>query len=156
VSPPSSGSKNKPSKKPAWIQVASIVLVSCSAHFSTLKMEAISEMSVDFQRTTRRYIPEDRNLHNHRCENIKYYIPMFVSLLVPTSWRTLLQTSVNDKVYSVRCVPAFRQNVLTSFSVIYSLLTKNSAPWRQILFVLCTVWMKRTHMGKTMSIWLHF
>jgi hypothetical protein len=26
-----------------------------------------------FQRTTRRCIPEDRTLHNHRCENFKYY-----------------------------------------------------------------------------------
>jgi hypothetical protein len=38
-------------------------------------MEAIccSETSVDFQRTTRRYIPEDITLHNHRCENLKFY-----------------------------------------------------------------------------------
>jgi hypothetical protein len=44
--------------------------------FSTLKMEAIcsSKMSVETQRTTRRYIPEDDTLHNHRCENLKYYI----------------------------------------------------------------------------------
>jgi hypothetical protein len=36
-------------------------------------MEAIysSETSVDFQRTTRRYIPEDDTLHNHRYENLK-------------------------------------------------------------------------------------
>jgi hypothetical protein len=32
------------------------------------------ETSVDFQRTTRRYIPEGRTLHNHRCENLKSYI----------------------------------------------------------------------------------
>jgi hypothetical protein len=40
-------------------------LVSCSAYSSTLKMEAIyfSETSVDFQRTTRRYIPQDGTLH---------------------------------------------------------------------------------------------
>jgi hypothetical protein len=38
--------------------------VSCLA-YSTMKMEAIcsSETSVDFQRTTRRYIPEDSTLH---------------------------------------------------------------------------------------------
>jgi hypothetical protein len=62
ISPPSSGSKNKPNKKPARKQVACrALLVSCSAYPSTLKMEAIcsSETSVDFQRTTRRYIPED-------------------------------------------------------------------------------------------------
>jgi hypothetical protein len=33
-----------------------------------------SETSVDFQRTTRRYIPEDRTLQTHRCENLKTYI----------------------------------------------------------------------------------
>jgi hypothetical protein len=32
-----------------------------------------SETSVDFQRTTRRYIPEDSTLHNHCCENLKTY-----------------------------------------------------------------------------------
>jgi hypothetical protein len=36
-------------------------------------MEAIysSETLVDFQRTTRLYIPEDSTLDNHRCENCK-------------------------------------------------------------------------------------
>jgi hypothetical protein len=36
-------------------------------------MEVIcsSETSIDTQRTTRRYIPEDGTLHNHRCENLK-------------------------------------------------------------------------------------
>jgi hypothetical protein len=36
-------------------------------------MEAIcsSETSVDTQRATRRYIPEDGTLHDHRCENLK-------------------------------------------------------------------------------------
>jgi hypothetical protein len=40
-------------------------LVTCSIYSSTLKMEAIyfSETSVDIQRTTRRYIPEDGTLH---------------------------------------------------------------------------------------------
>jgi hypothetical protein len=42
---------------------------------STLKMEAISssETSGATQRTTRRHIPEDDTLHNHRCENLKSY-----------------------------------------------------------------------------------
>jgi hypothetical protein len=44
---------------------------------SALKMEAISssETSVATQQTTRRHIPEDDTLHNHRCENLKSYIP---------------------------------------------------------------------------------
>jgi hypothetical protein len=43
-------------------------LVSCSS-YSTLKMEAIctSKTSVNFQRTTRRYIPEDSTLQIHLC-----------------------------------------------------------------------------------------
>jgi hypothetical protein len=42
---------------------------------STLKMEAIcsSETSVTNQETTRRHIPEDDTLPNHRCENLKSY-----------------------------------------------------------------------------------
>jgi hypothetical protein len=38
-------------------------------------MEALcsSETSVATQRTTRRHIPEDDTLHNHRCENLKSY-----------------------------------------------------------------------------------
>jgi hypothetical protein len=68
------GRKNKLSKKPEFFPPA-ITLVSCSVYFWTLKMEAIysSETSVDTERTTRYYIPEDATLHNHRCENLKSY-----------------------------------------------------------------------------------
>jgi hypothetical protein len=42
---------------------------------SNLKMETIcsSETSVETRRTTRRHIPEDDTLHNHRCGNLKSY-----------------------------------------------------------------------------------
>jgi hypothetical protein len=53
---------------------------------STLKMEAISssETSVEFQRTTRRHIPEDATLQNHGCENLKSYnIYFFLILRTP-------------------------------------------------------------------------
>jgi hypothetical protein len=33
-----------------------------------------SETSVNFQRATRRYIPEDSTLLNHRCINLKSYM----------------------------------------------------------------------------------
>jgi hypothetical protein len=58
MSPPSSGSKNKPSKKEMWKRV------SCLPYSSTMKMETtcFSEMSVDFYCTTRLYILEDRTL----------------------------------------------------------------------------------------------
>jgi hypothetical protein len=58
-----------------WLPTA-FMLVSCLAYSSALKMEEIcsSEMSVDFQWTTRCYIPKDNTLHNHRCQNLKFYI----------------------------------------------------------------------------------
>lgn len=35
-----------------------------------------SDTSVDFQRDTRRFILEDKTLHNHRWENVKSYIEL--------------------------------------------------------------------------------
>jgi hypothetical protein len=52
------------------------MLVSYLAYSLTLKMEATSssEMWADFQQqTTWRYIPEDKTLHNHCCENLESY-----------------------------------------------------------------------------------
>jgi hypothetical protein len=42
---------------------------------STLKMEAIcsSETLVETQGTSRRHIPEDDTIHEHRRENLKSY-----------------------------------------------------------------------------------
>jgi hypothetical protein len=56
--------------------------------YSTLKMEAIcfSERSVYFRRTTRHYIPEDKTLHGHRCENIKSYI-IYIYMSTLQIWR---------------------------------------------------------------------
>jgi hypothetical protein len=56
------------------------LLVSCSAYYSILKMEATysSETSVHIQRTTQRIMPEDGILHNHRCENLISYIRSLV------------------------------------------------------------------------------
>jgi hypothetical protein len=48
------------------------------SYSSTMTMEAIysSEASVYFQRTTRRYNPEDRTPHKHRSENLKFYLEL--------------------------------------------------------------------------------
>jgi hypothetical protein len=45
-------------------------------------MEAIcsSETSVEFKRTTRRYILEDGTVHNHRCENLNSYTELLFHL----------------------------------------------------------------------------
>jgi hypothetical protein len=74
---PSSGLKNELSKKQRSKQLASRTrtLVSYLAYSSNMKMEmetiCSSETSVVVRRVTWRYIPEDRILHKHRCENLK-------------------------------------------------------------------------------------
>jgi hypothetical protein len=51
-----------------WAMLATyFTVVSCLAYSSTLKMEVTcySEESVDFQVTTQRYIPENRNIRKY-------------------------------------------------------------------------------------------
>jgi hypothetical protein len=62
--------------KPITLPATWFTLVSCLIYSSTLMMEGkcSSETSVDFQWTTQHYIPEDRTLQNHCCENLKSYI----------------------------------------------------------------------------------
>jgi hypothetical protein len=47
-----------------------------------------TETSVDFQRNTRPYIPEDRTLHNYRCEYLKSYFLLCYILLYPVVYLT--------------------------------------------------------------------
>jgi hypothetical protein len=84
-----------------------LTLVSCSACSLTLKMEATcsSETSADFQRTTQRYIPEDRILHNQPCENLKFcmsqkYLISVHALLITIFSRTV--SSNDNSVYPMR------------------------------------------------------
>jgi hypothetical protein len=65
--PPSCGLKEKPNKEQALAVLALFfILASRLAHSSTFKMEATcsSELSGDFQRTTRRYNPEVCTVNN--------------------------------------------------------------------------------------------
>jgi hypothetical protein len=89
---PSSGS-NKPNKIPAWkhdLPPAS-TLVSCST-YSTLKMEVIcsSETSVDFRRTTRRYVPEASTPY---VKEFRWRSVEWVSVTVRASTRLYLAVS---------------------------------------------------------------
>jgi hypothetical protein len=58
---------------------------------STLMMEATrsSKTLVDIQWTTQCYIPKDRPLYNHHCDNLKFYI-------VPRSYYTAIETVMQD------------------------------------------------------------
>jgi hypothetical protein len=63
------------------------------AYYLALEMETTaSSETVDFQRTTWRYIWEDRILHNYCCENLRSYRYFSFSVLAPrvgySSWRT--------------------------------------------------------------------
>jgi hypothetical protein len=62
------------------IKCLCVMLVSWLAYSSTLKKEAtcFSEMSVDFQRATRYYIPEDRTLHVTLSLHFNYFAVIVV------------------------------------------------------------------------------
>jgi hypothetical protein len=65
-----------------------------------------SDTSVDFQRTTRRYIPEDRHLHNHRCQNLKSYIGgVCLNFLIKRS--QLLYRYVYDQKEQLHMLPTW-------------------------------------------------
>jgi hypothetical protein len=77
-------------------------LVSSLAYSSTLKMKAkcSSETSVDFQRTSRRYIPDDTTLHDLRCENLKSHTRSLLFFL-SSQW--------SESVFLLQCrFPALR------------------------------------------------
>jgi hypothetical protein len=59
------GTENKCEADKQVLLAICFPLISCFAYFSTLKIEATcsSETLAGFQRTTRRYVPEDRTLH---------------------------------------------------------------------------------------------
>jgi hypothetical protein len=59
------------------------MLISCLIYSSTLKTEATCsyENSVDFQRTTRRYIQEDGTFRNHRCQNLKSHYEFYTDTI---------------------------------------------------------------------------
>jgi hypothetical protein len=54
----------------------------CVAYSSILKAEVTRsfKMSADFQQATSHYIPVDRTLHNHHCENVRSCIVMYHSV----------------------------------------------------------------------------
>jgi hypothetical protein len=69
------GRRNNVSKNQQVSGWQAYLLVLAEIISSILKMETIcsSGTLVATQQTTRRHIPEDDTLHNHRCENLKSY-----------------------------------------------------------------------------------
>jgi hypothetical protein len=84
------------------------MLVSSLIYSSTLKMgrNFFSETSVDFQRTARRCIPEDKNIHNHSCENLKSYIQILVEkyefeVQIILAWRVFILRNFAHTIFHV-------------------------------------------------------
>jgi hypothetical protein len=75
--PLSSGLKSKPRRKPAWNTQEEDFLHAgflLDLHFIPEGgVDMFSEMALDFQRITQRYIAED-GIHTHRCENLKSHL----------------------------------------------------------------------------------
>jgi hypothetical protein len=80
-----------------WCRVVRWVTTDVSEEYiaSILRVERIGSAkpackqvatSVVTQRTTRRHIPENDTLHNHRCENLKLYIIILLVLEELMSW----------------------------------------------------------------------
>jgi hypothetical protein len=85
--------------------VACFMMGSCLVDCRTLKMEATysSETSVNFQRTTRSFIPEDRTLHNRLCEKLKSYI---FRIVVPGSLLFLVRGFLIRFCSNMRKIPS--------------------------------------------------
>jgi hypothetical protein len=66
-----------------------------------LKIKVIysSETSVDFQQTTRRYIPEDGTLYNHRCENLTSYTESNTLLMMTSRSTSLPNSDASSKMF---------------------------------------------------------
>jgi hypothetical protein len=90
--------------QPGWYPgptLPAYTLVSCSASSSTLMMEATrsSESSVHFKQNTWRYIPEDRTLYNHRCENLISYA--FLKSQLAVTYEYFVEQCLASEVYLI-------------------------------------------------------
>jgi hypothetical protein len=63
-----------------------------------------SETSVDFQRTTWRYIPDDRTLHDHRCDNLKFCKGSFKHFMFRQENEFLKKQAEYLRAFSLSCV----------------------------------------------------
>jgi hypothetical protein len=92
-----------------------------------------SETSVDFQRTTRRYIPDDRGIYNYRRENlISWSLRCFVykkNNCLLYEWNSGV-TKVIRYTVRVKSVP-LHDDVLNAFlKIVFCNFSRNVFKWR--------------------------
>jgi hypothetical protein len=92
-------------------------------------MEVIcsSETSVAIQRTTRRYIPEDITLHNHRCEHLKSCKISTLNLISPLWLHEGSPYPTSDVPSAVSCWFSTRNVKHVTAAIVLQV----AASWRQ-------------------------
>jgi hypothetical protein len=116
-----------------------LIIVSCLAYFSTLKMEMtlFSEISVDFCWTTLRYNSENINLHNELCENLRSHIKLdslYADFMINNTIENYWVVSKRLMTWALPIVPSY-MNV--SQRTAYKLITKLLQHCITIIFVVC-------------------
>jgi hypothetical protein len=146
LQPPNPGSNSKPSLLPT-LHSARFMMVSCVAHFSTLKMEAVCsfETTFDFHQLTQRCVPEDRTLHLNQLRSTINLFEININIILsylsspsdafvlglPTkSVHAFLISSVRDITY-VSCFLFFSSITIGEGSG----STKYDAPITQFIFL---------------------
>jgi hypothetical protein len=105
-------------------------LVSCLAYSSTLKMDATcsSKTSVDFQRTTRCYISENKTLHKGHCSLIMSLLT-FLCILLDHSGHHFSETLYPRNTVLLRASYSFA--VIFNPVLIYGNFNYNFSPLRR-------------------------
>jgi hypothetical protein len=124
MSPPFSGSK----KRSACYQLHARASSTCS-----------SETSVDFQRVTRRYIPQDRTLHNHRCENLESYTKnkLLLNICSLSSWNYFFLNQILERHESENCITTIHC-CSPSLQMMSTMLVPSQHCWEDRLRLCCS------------------
>jgi hypothetical protein len=116
-----------------------------------------SEMSVDFQWLTQRYIPKDINIYNHRWENLKICVFFYVFLTssMRITFHTWFDHSYNfrwpvqiTKLFIMHFPPSCRYLFSLGYKILFSSL------FSYTLIFCSSVVMRRQYTSNSCYMWL--